>query len=104
MDAEKLKALLQDAVAMGKKAEEKNVVLEAKAEKLETKQSELLVKFEAMSKQIEDGGGKNGFSTVSNNQRLDVSSRSASREYYESRDEGQVYSAISLPSNTFHKG
>jgi len=45
---------------------------------------------------IEDGGGKNGFSTVSNNQRLDVSSRSASREYYESRDEGQVYSVISV--------
>jgi len=45
---------------------------------------------------IEDGGGKNGFSTVSNNQRLDTSSRSASREYYESRDEGQVYSVISV--------
>jgi len=45
---------------------------------------------------IEDGGGKNGSATVSNNQRLDVSSRSASREYYESRDEGSVYSVISV--------
>ena len=45
---------------------------------------------------IDDGGGKNGHATVSNNQRLDVSARSASREYYESRDEGQVYSAISI--------
>jgi len=40
---------------------------------------------------IEDGGGKNGFANVSNTQRLDVSSRSAARAYYESRDEGQVY-------------
>ena len=39
-----------------------------------------------------DDGGKNGSVTVSNTQRLDVSSRSASRQYYESRDEGQVYS------------
>jgi len=45
---------------------------------------------------VEDGGGKNGFATVSNNQRLDVSSRSASRQYYESRDTGQVYSVISI--------
>jgi len=45
---------------------------------------------------IDDGGGKNGFATVSNNQRLDVSARSASREYYESRDQGQVYSVISV--------
>ncbi len=46
--------------------------------------------------QIEDGGGKTGKATVSNNQRLDVSARSASRQYYESRDEGQVYSVISV--------
>ncbi len=45
---------------------------------------------------IDDGGGKNGFVTVSNNQRLDVSARAASREYYESRDQGQVYSVISV--------
>jgi len=45
---------------------------------------------------IDDGGGKNGFATVSNNQRLDVSARAASREYYESRDQGQVYSVISV--------
>lgn len=45
---------------------------------------------------IEDGGGKNGSATVSNTQRLDVSSRSASREYYESRDTGQVYTVISI--------
>jgi len=43
-----------------------------------------------------DDGGKNGSVSVSNTQRLDVSSRSASREYYESRDEGQVYSVISV--------
>jgi len=42
---------------------------------------------------IEDGGGKNGNATVSNNQRLDTSARSASRDYYESRDQGQVYTA-----------
>ncbi len=42
---------------------------------------------------IDDGGGKNGSATVSNNQRLDVSSRSASRQYYESRDAEGVYSA-----------
>lgn len=45
---------------------------------------------------IEDGGGKNGFATISNNQRLDTSARVASREYYESRDQGQVYSVISV--------
>ncbi len=45
---------------------------------------------------IEDGGGKNGFSTVSSNQRLDVSARAARREYYESRDNGNVYTAISI--------
>ena len=45
---------------------------------------------------IEDGGGFNGFAKVSNDQRLDVSARVASREYYESRDNGQVYSAISV--------
>jgi len=45
---------------------------------------------------IEDGGGKNGDATVSNTQRLDVSARSASRQYYESRDTGQVYSVISV--------
>ena len=45
---------------------------------------------------IDDGGGKNGSVTVSNTQRLDVSARAASREYYESRDEGQVYVAISV--------
>ncbi len=39
-----------------------------------------------------DDGGINGSVTVSNTQRLDVSSRSASRQYYESRDEGNVYS------------
>ncbi len=43
---------------------------------------------------IQDGGGKNGDATVSNNQRLDVSARIASRQYYESRDTGQVYSVI----------
>jgi len=41
---------------------------------------------------IDDGGGKNGAATVSNNQRLDVSARSASRQYYESRDAESVYS------------
>lgn len=40
---------------------------------------------------VEDGGGKNGSATVSNNQRLDVSARTASRDYYESRDNGSVY-------------
>ncbi len=45
---------------------------------------------------IEDGGGKNGSVTVSNNQRLDVSARVASRQYYESRDTGQVYTVISI--------
>jgi len=39
-----------------------------------------------------DDGGKNGSVTVSNTQRLDVSARAASRQYYESRDEGNVYS------------
>jgi len=43
-----------------------------------------------------DDGGKNGSVTVSNTQRLDVSSRIASRQYYESRDEGQVYTVISV--------
>lgn len=45
---------------------------------------------------LEDGGGKNGFATVSNNQRLDVSARAASREYYESRDNETVYVVISV--------
>ena len=45
---------------------------------------------------IEDGGGKNGNATVSNNQRLDTSARAASRQYYESRDTGQVYTVISV--------
>jgi len=45
---------------------------------------------------IEDGGGKNGNVTVSNNQRLDTSARAASRQYYESRDTGQVYTVISV--------
>lgn len=40
-----------------------------------------------------DDGGKNGSVTVSNTNRLDVSSRVADRTYYESRDEGQVYTA-----------
>lgn len=39
-----------------------------------------------------DDGGKNGSVSVSNTNRLDVSARTASREYYESRDEGNVYS------------
>ncbi len=43
-----------------------------------------------MGIQIDDGG-KNGPVTVSNTNRLDVSSRTADRTYYESRDEGQVY-------------
>ncbi len=38
-----------------------------------------------------DDGGKNGSVSVSNTQRLDVSARSADRTYYESRDEGSVY-------------
>jgi len=42
---------------------------------------------------IIDDGGKNGPVTVSNTNRLDVSARSASRTYYESRDQGQVYTA-----------
>ncbi len=45
---------------------------------------------------IDDGGGKNGAVTVSNNQRLDVSARTAGRQYYESRDTGQVYTVISV--------
>jgi len=45
---------------------------------------------------INDGGGKNGDATVSNNQRLDVSARSASRQYYESRDQEQVFVATSV--------
>jgi hypothetical protein len=45
---------------------------------------------------ITDGGGKNGDATVSNNQRLDVSARSASRSYYESRDEGQSFIVTSV--------
>ena len=40
-----------------------------------------------------DDGGKQGPVTVSNTNRLDVSSRTADRTYYESRDEGQVYTA-----------
>ena len=39
-----------------------------------------------------DDAGKNGSVSVSNTNRLDVSARTASREYYESRDEGNVYS------------
>ena len=57
MDAAALKKQLELAVQQGKDAEAKNVVLEAKAEKLEVEQKSLLVKFEAMSKTIEDGGG-----------------------------------------------
>jgi len=45
---------------------------------------------------IEDGKGVNGAVSVSNTQRLDVSSRSAKRTYYESRDEGSVYTAAIL--------
>ncbi len=45
---------------------------------------------------IEDGGGKNGSATISNTQRLNVSARAASRQYYESRDTGQVYTVISV--------
>ena len=40
-----------------------------------------------------DDGGKNGPVRVSNTNRLNVSARAASRQYYESRDEGQVYTA-----------
>jgi len=57
MTPEELKAQLELAVQMGKKAEKENIILQAKAEKLEGEQSALLVKFEAISKQIEDGGG-----------------------------------------------
>lgn len=47
-----------------------------------------------MSFRIDDGKGQNGYASVSNNQRLNVSARSAGREYYESRDNGQVYTAL----------
>lgn len=40
---------------------------------------------------IEDGKGKNGAVSVSLNQRLDVSSRTSPRTYYESRDEGLCF-------------
>jgi len=42
---------------------------------------------------INDGKGSGRSVSVSNNNRLDTSARSASRQYYESRDEGQVYTA-----------
>ena len=38
-----------------------------------------------------DDGGKNGPVTISNTNRFNVSARTADRTYYESRDEGQVY-------------
>ena len=57
MDAAELKKQLALAVQMGKDAETKNVELEKKATEMEANQSALLVKFEAMSKTIEDGGG-----------------------------------------------
>lgn len=43
---------------------------------------------------IEDGGGKSPDATTSNNGRLNVSSRSAGRIYYESRDEEQAYIVV----------
>lgn len=57
MDAAELKKQLELAVQQGKDLKAKNETLEAKAEKMEANQSEMLVKFEAISKQIEDGGG-----------------------------------------------
>ena len=40
---------------------------------------------------ITDGGGKNGGAKVSLDQRLDVSSRSNNRSYYNSRDQGNAF-------------
>lgn len=57
MDAAELKKQLALAVQMGKDAETKNADLEKKAVKMEGEQSALLIKFEALSKTIEDGGG-----------------------------------------------
>ncbi len=44
---------------------------------------------------IEDGLGKTGNVRVSTNQRLNVSARAAPRNFYVSRDDGQVYTVIS---------
>jgi HK97 family phage major capsid protein len=57
MDAEALKAQLVLAVKMGKELQEANVIIESKAAKLEEANIGMLKKFEALSKQIEDGGG-----------------------------------------------
>lgn len=43
---------------------------------------------------IEDGKGNSGDASVSSDQRLDVSSRSAPRDFYVSRDDGQVFTSI----------
>jgi len=47
--------------------------------------------------QINDGRGKNGLAGVSKTQRLDVSSRTATRAFYTSRDDGLTYHAIYDP-------
>ena len=57
MDAAELKKQLEIAVQLGKDVQTKNDKLEAKAEKMEGEQKTMLTKFEALSKQIEDGGG-----------------------------------------------
>ena len=57
MDAEQLKAQLALAVKLGKEIEEENTKVKARADKLEADNVVMLQKFEALSKQIEDGGG-----------------------------------------------
>ena len=57
MTPEELKAQLELAVKMGKELEDANAKLKTRAEKLESDNVEMLKKFEALSKQIEDGGG-----------------------------------------------
>ena len=51
-----------------------------------------------MSK-IQDGKGKNGDMSVSVSQRGNVSSKTARRKYYVSRDDGRVYNAVFDPVN-----
>jgi len=57
MTPEELKAQLALAVKLGKEVEAENAKIKIKAEKLEADNVAMMTKFEALSKQIEDGGG-----------------------------------------------